>query len=113
MIPVDVTILAKDSCSKDIRNSRYFELLYVRGAWLSQGRAYMLYIHCGDKFYGKYYQGGNIFFGRYNIGPFCDCLFIECCNVSRLKFGTMVATKEVLGEWKLVLVIGITKNKKS
>ena len=41
MIPVNVKILAKDSCTKDIRNSRYFDLLDVRGDRSSQVKAYM------------------------------------------------------------------------
>ena len=50
MIPVDVTILAKDSFSKETQNSRSFGLLDVRGDQSSQGKAYMFYMN----FYGGF-----------------------------------------------------------
>ena len=53
MIPFDVTILAKGSCPKDIRNSRSFKLLYLRGDWSSHEKYYMFYIHCDGKLLAK------------------------------------------------------------
>ena len=61
MIPVDVIILDKESCSKEIRNSRSFEILGVRGDHLSQGKSYMFYMNCVEKFACKDYQGGFFF----------------------------------------------------
>ena len=88
MISADVEILAKDSFSREIRNSRSFNLFDVRRDRSSQGKAYIFYMNCDVKFAYKEYQGGNGIFGGYNIGHFHDCLFIEYCNVSRRGFGT-------------------------